>query len=155
MVLSVHIDFLSPCIINNSTKFKDQLEVESVCTSRNMCIYTNMSKSSQLKPSDIWGEKILSMPSFGREVEPFAPCYRFAACKRSLNGVIKKGIISAKSPDHSRPQFHLSLLGALALMGTWRHLAAKVETSKGRGKQWQTTPKNLPRMQRARAILVA
>jgi hypothetical protein len=56
---------------------------------------------------------------------------------------------------HSRPQFHLLLLGALALLGTWRHLAAKVGTSKGRGKQWQTTPKNLPRMQRARAIPVA
>jgi hypothetical protein len=40
-------------------------------------------------------------------------------------------------------------------IGTWRHLAAKVGTSKGRGKQWQTTPKNLPRMQRARAMLVA
>jgi hypothetical protein len=26
------------------------------------------------------GEKILSMPSFGREVKPFAPCRRFAAC---------------------------------------------------------------------------
>jgi hypothetical protein len=24
---------------------------------------------------------------FGREVKPFAPCHRFAACKRSLNGV--------------------------------------------------------------------
>ena len=35
-----------------------------------------------------------------------------------------------------------------------RHLAAKVETSKGGGKQWQTTPKNLPRMQCARAISV-
>jgi hypothetical protein len=56
---------------------------------------------------------------------------------------------------NSRPRFHLSLLGALALLGTWRHLAAKVGTSKGRGKQWQTTPKNLPRMQRARAIPVA
>jgi hypothetical protein len=41
------------------------------------------------------------------------------------------------------------------VLGTWRHLAAKVGTSKGRGKQWQTTPKNLPRMQRARAIPVA
>jgi hypothetical protein len=40
-------------------------------------------------------------------------------------------------------------------MGTWRHLAAKVGTSKGRGKQWQTTPKNLPRMQRATAIPIA
>jgi hypothetical protein len=38
---------------------------------------------------------------------------------------------------HSRPQFQLSPLGALVLLGTWRHLAAKVGTSKGRGKQWQ------------------
>jgi hypothetical protein len=30
------------------------------------------------------GEKILSMPSFGREVNPFAPCRRFAACQRTL-----------------------------------------------------------------------
>jgi hypothetical protein len=55
---------------------------------------------------------------------------------------------------HSRPQFHLSLLGALAFWGTWRHLAAKVGTSKGRRKQWQTTPKDLSGMQRARAIPV-
>jgi hypothetical protein len=93
------------------------------------------------------------MPSFRREVKPFAPCRRFAACKRSLNGV-EKGVISAKLPDHSRPQFHLSLLGALAFLGTLRHLAAKVGTSKGRGKHWQTSPKNFPRMQRARAIPV-
>jgi hypothetical protein len=48
-------------------------------------------------------------------------------------------------PTISRPQFHLSLLRALALMGKWKHLAAKVGTSKGKGKQWQTTPKNVPR----------
>jgi hypothetical protein len=30
------------------------------------------------------GEKIFSMPSFRREVKPFAPCRRFAACKKSL-----------------------------------------------------------------------
>jgi hypothetical protein len=29
-------------------------------------------------------KKILSMPSFGREVKPSAPCLRFAACKRFL-----------------------------------------------------------------------
>jgi hypothetical protein len=40
-------------------------------------------------------------------------------------------------------------------MRMWSHLAAKVGTSKGRRKQWQTTPKNLPKMQRARAIPVA
>jgi len=31
------------------------------------------------------GEKILSTPSFGREVKPWVPRHRFAACKRSLN----------------------------------------------------------------------
>ena len=31
--------------INNNTKFKDQLEVEFVSTSRNMCIYINIPKS--------------------------------------------------------------------------------------------------------------
>jgi len=37
---------------------------------------------------------------------------------------------------------------------TYRHMAAKVGTSKGEGNQWKTTPKNLPRMQCARAIQV-
>jgi len=41
----------------------------------------------------------------------------------------------------SSPQFHLSLLGSLASLRTYRHLAAKVGTSKGGGKQWQTTLK--------------
>ena len=54
----------------------------------------------------------------------------------------------------SRPQFHLSLLGSLAPLRTYRHLAAKVGTSKGGGKKWQTTAKTLPRMQCARAIPV-
>jgi hypothetical protein len=31
------------------------------------------------------GEKILSTPSFGMEVKPWAPCRRFAACKRIRN----------------------------------------------------------------------
>jgi hypothetical protein len=30
------------------------------------------------------GEKILSVPSFGRKVKPSVPCRRFAACKRTL-----------------------------------------------------------------------
>jgi hypothetical protein len=30
-----------------------------------------------------------SIPSFGGEVKPSVPCRRFAACKRSLNGVEK------------------------------------------------------------------
>jgi hypothetical protein len=64
-------------------------------------------------------------------------------------------VISAKLLDNiSRPQFHLSLLGSLPSSWTWRHQATKVGTSKGRGKQWQRTLKNLPRMQCARAIPV-
>ena len=31
------------------------------------------------------GEKILSTPSFGREVKPFVPCRIFAACKRNCS----------------------------------------------------------------------
>jgi len=46
----------------------------------------------------------------------------------------------------SRPQFHLSLLGSLMSLRTQRHVVAKVGTSKGGEKQWQTIPKNLPRM---------
>ena len=42
----------------------------------------------------------------------------------------------------------------IAPLRTYRHLAAKVGTSKGGGKQWQTTPKNLSRMQCARATPV-
>jgi hypothetical protein len=36
------------------------------------------------KLSDFSGKKIHSMPSFGGEVKPSAPCRRFAACKRTL-----------------------------------------------------------------------
>jgi hypothetical protein len=90
------------------------------------------------------------MPSFGGKINPSVPCRRFAACKRSL----KWRHFGKITGHHSRPQFHLPLLGALALLGTWRHLAAKVGMSKDRGKQWQTTPKNLPIMQHATAILV-
>jgi hypothetical protein len=56
---------------------------------------------------------------------------------------------------HSRPQFHLPPLRTLASWRTWGHLVAKVGTSKRGGTQWQTTPKNLPRMQRTWAIPVA
>ena len=98
-------------------------------------------------------KKILSTPSFVGEVKPSVPCRRFAAYKRSLNlcGSRNLGKITGQI---SRPKFHLSLLGSLASLRTYRHLAAKVGTSKGGGKQWQTTPKNLPRMQCVRAIPV-
>jgi len=52
------------------------------------------------------------MLSFGGEVKPSVPCCRFAACKRSLNGV--EVVISAKITGQlSRPQFPLPPLGSL------------------------------------------
>ena len=98
-------------------------------------------------------KKILSTPSFGGEVKPSVPCRRFEACKRSLNLRVSRNL-GKITVQISRPHFQLSLLGSLASSRTYRHLAAKVGTSKGGGKQWQTTPKNLPRMQCARAIPV-
>ena len=76
-----------------------------------------------------WGEEILTTPSFRGEVKPSVPCRRFAVCKRSLNlGVSRNlGKLTGKI---SRPEFHLSLLGYLASLRTYRHLAAKVERLK-------------------------
>jgi hypothetical protein len=39
------------------------------------------------------GGKILSTHSFGREVKPWVPCRRFAACKRSLKCTVEVGIL--------------------------------------------------------------
>ena len=49
------------------------------------------------------GEKILSTPSFGREVKPFVPCRRFTVCKRSLNVTWKSGIFRQNSSAISCP----------------------------------------------------
>jgi len=88
------------------------------------------------------------MPSFGGEVKPSVPCRRFTACKRSLNLCGSRNLGKIATGHLSHPQFHLSLLGSLQMQ---RHVAAKVGKSKGGGKQWQTTPKNLPRMQCAKS----
>jgi hypothetical protein len=85
------------------------------------------------------GEKFLSTPSFVGDVKPSVPCRRFAACKRSLNFGGSRNL-GKNTGKISRPQFHLSLLGSLASLRTYSHLAAKVGASKGGGKQWQTTP---------------
>ena len=90
---------------------------------------------------------ILSTPSVGGEVKPSVPCRRFSACKRSLYLRGSRNLGKIATGHISRPQFHLSLLGSLASLQTQRHVAAKVGKSKGVGKQWQTTPKNLPRIQ--------
>ena len=101
------------------------------------------------------GEKILSTPSFEGEVKPSVPCRRFAACKRSLE-LRGSRILDEICRNISRPwRVPPSAARGLSRRWTWRHLAEKVGTSKGGGKQWQPTPKNLPRMQCARAIPVA
>ena len=74
-------------------------------------------------------KKILSTPSFGREVKPFVPCHRFTACKRSLNVTWKSGIFRQNSSAISRPSsssFHYYGLW-------WRHLALQVGTTKDQG----------------------
>ena len=58
------------------------------------------------------GEKILSPPSFGKEVKPSVPCRRFAACKRSLN-VAWKSTFRQNYRTILAHKFHLSLLGSL------------------------------------------
>ena len=85
------------------------------------------------------GEKIFSTPSFGGEVKPSVPCRRFAACKRSLE-LRESRILDEICRNISRPRrVPPSVARGLSL--------AEVGTSKGGEKQWQPTPKNLPRMQ--------
>jgi len=93
------------------------------------------------------GEKILSTPSFGGEVKPSVSCRRFAACKRSLE-LRGSRILDEICRNISRPR-RIPPPAARGLSRRWtlRHLAEKVGTSKGGGKQWQPIPKNLPRMQ--------
>ena len=83
--------------------------------------------------------KILSTPSFGGEVKPSVPCPRFAACKRSLNGV--EVVISAKLPDNILATFSPTVPTSAAGIS---HVVADVEAPGGEkwkhlksgGKQW-------------------
>ena len=49
------------------------------------------------------GEKILSTPSFGREVKPFVPCRIFASCKRNRKCMRGSRSFRSKLPAISRP----------------------------------------------------
>ena len=74
-------------------------------------------------------EKILSTPSFGREVKQFVPCRIFAACKRTRKCMRGSRSFRLKLPAISRPSsssFHY-----LGLW--WRHLAVQVGTTKDQG----------------------
>ena len=84
----------------------------------------------------ILGERILSTPSFGREVKPSFPCRRFAARKRFLN-LSRSRNLGKITGQISHPQFHIWLLGSFASLRTYRHLAAKVGTSKA----WESNGK--------------
>ena len=89
------------------------------------------------------GKKILSTPFFGGEVKPSVPCRRFAACKRSLNGV--EVVISVKLPDnilaHSSHFLRWDLSRRGGRGGTWWW---KVGTSKKkRGKAMASCPYEL------------
>ena len=101
------------------------------------------------------GEKILSTPSFGGEVKRSVPCRRFVACKRSLNVTWKltfrqnyRTTFSPTVPTSAAGIYHV--VADVEAPG-----GEKWECLKSRGKQWQATPKNLPRMQHTRAIPVA
>jgi hypothetical protein len=138
---------------NNSLLPKDILFFNTVRVGGSLLAFSDQVRG--FKPGRIRrifkGIKILSTSSFGLELKPSVPCRRFTACKRSLNGV--EVVISAKLP--------YNILAHSSTFRRWDHarrgghLVAKVGTSKRGGKQWQTTPKNLPRMQRTRAKPVA
>ena len=95
------------------------------------------------------------MTSFGGEVKLSVPCRRFVACKRSLN-VAWKSTFRQNYRTTFSPTVPTSAAGI-------SHVVADVEAPGGEkwerlksgGKQWQATSKNLPRMQRTRAIPVA
>ena len=95
--------------------------------------------------------KILSTPSFGGEVKPLVPCRRFAARKRSLNGV--QVVISAKLPDnilaHSSTFECYDLSRRCRCGGTRRQKWERLKVGDSNG---NLPLRNLPRMQRARAI---
>jgi len=90
------------------------------------------------------GEKILSTPSFGGKVKPSVPYRRFMACKRYLE-LRGSRILDEICQNISRPRRvpHSAARG-LSRRWTWRHLAEKVETSKGGGKQWQLPLRTCP-----------
>ena len=81
---------------------------------------TSLRVQTRPKPLDYWGEKILSTPSFGREVNPSVPCRRFAACKRSLNLRGSWNLGKITTGHLSRPPFTARISRVFSEGGTWR-----------------------------------
>jgi hypothetical protein len=74
----------------------------------------------------IFRAKILSMPSFGRELKPFAPCRRFAACQRPLKFTVEFANYRLNCSDISRP------LSFLANRGLFCRLTRSASRDDGR-----------------------
>jgi hypothetical protein len=89
------------------------------------------------------GGTILSTPSFGREVKPWVPCRRFAACKRSLNVPWKSAFRQNYRSHYPAHKFQLPPLECGARRQARGHLVAKVGTSKAGGTKsrlgWSTS----------------
>jgi len=72
------------------------------------------------------GEKILSTPSFGREVKPWVPCRRFTACKISPECYVEVGHLQAKFTGHFSPHIVPPLAARISRKTTsgecWKHL---------------------------------
>jgi len=90
--------------------------------------YPSTPVQTRPKPSDFSREKkILSAPSFGREVKPSVPCRKFTSCKRT-----QKWRGSRHFRQNSRRFLaHSSTFrcwGSLASFQTWGHLVAGVGT---------------------------
>ena len=81
-------------------------------------------------------KKILSTPSFGREVKPFVPCRRFTAYKRSLNVTWKSGIFRQNSSAISRPSSSSFRYYGL----WWRQLAVQAGMNKDQGLYNKSSP---------------
>ena len=94
-------------------------------------------------------KKFLSTPSFGGVGKPSVPCYSFAAKFTWKSECRQNYYRTSLSP--TVPPFAARMSRVVADGGTWR---LKWERLGVGGKQWQTTPKNLPRMQCAGSIPV-
>jgi hypothetical protein len=83
-------------------------------------------------------KKILSMPSFGGEVNPSVPCRRFAACKRSVHIPWKSHVVRKIGSAISRPYFPPSLVEVshVALRGTPLEMMRETKNSAHRARSY-------------------
>jgi hypothetical protein len=111
-------------IWTNAGKDSGLLRWDTACIKRTSCfgglVVSMLASGTQdrgFKPSRsrqiFSGAKILSMPSFGREVKQFVPCHRFAARKRTLLDYVEVKSLRPNYSDVSRSKFPPSLTEGL------------------------------------------